>query len=725
MKGTNMNNVIEQELLRQAQAHTPQVISGVIAQMADKYNTDSNRLLGLLLKLDFAESHIVTCDPWKHRCGGVPRGSFVIFRIDPKAIDPQDREFCNRFIIARITDAVPTPVEKADQLTLFNVHKLQAQLDPITSKNLQWGALKASVIGTYYDYKDKEGKTHIEFGNDIDTFFAALAYIAYVPTDEDLTVLINAFVNQSRAVEIGWLRYTETKSPRMSSNIPILIDPRDIVGERSAAQRLANFGKTRFGKSNSTKIIARSIFESNLNVAQVFFDPSGEYTYINDQDGTSLFALYHNRSVRYSLTPKPLRSDEESAGLSIPRPLAINFYTNPDVGHSLITSLWSTENDNTPLYMRPILDWEPPDPSNVPRPQDSESVSKYNHYWRTMGMWYAILHRAQFTAPANTRAPIDFPQPIKQHLVNNVTGIVVDDNGVFNTSGQPITVLPAIYREVYKLWQQDRRTLASSQSTSTTSRRRTQTGQPQQVPQTVQTQQSQQGPPAQLNFPPSSSGEPYFNEVESSMLRILGDNSIGGPTYLSPFNKYHSVHGSSIFNEITQHICNGRSVFIDMTQANEVVRNNLIDRLCRSIYKLQNDRFISQEGVGDKFVVMHFEEAHRLFRSDDKDMNSIYNLLAKEGAKLNIAMSYSTQSMTTLSPDLIKNTDNFLIAHLDDDREAREVSRKYAFRDVADDVQRIQSRGYVRMITRSHKFALPVQIHQFGNWPLTNVKTSK
>lgn len=70
--------------------------------------------------------------------------------------------------------------------------------------------------------------------------------------------------------------------------------------------------------------------------------------------------------------------------------------------------------------------------------------------------------------------------------------------------------------------------------------------------------------------------------------------------------------------------------------------------------------------------------------------------------------------MTTLSPDLLKNTENFFIAHLDDDREVREVTRKYVFRDVAEDVQRTQSKGCVRMITASHRFALPVQIHKFA-----------
>jgi DNA helicase HerA-like ATPase len=150
-----------------------------------------------------------------------------------------------------------------------------------------------------------------------------------------------------------------------------------------------------------------------------------------------------------------------------------------------------------------------------------------------------------------------------------------------------------------------------------------------------------------------------------------------------------------------------------MSQSNEGIRRNIVDRICREIFKRQNERFNSADGIGDRFVMFYFEEAHRLFSKDDTDLNSIYNMLAKEGAKFNIGMVYSTQSMTTISPDLLKNTDNFLIAHLDDDREVKEVTRKYVFRDVAEDVQRIQSKGFVRMITRSHRFALPVQIHKF------------
>jgi Helicase HerA, central domain len=647
---------------------------GRIASMARRYQLGSDRLLGLVLKLDFAESIFVTCDPWKRKCSGVPRGSFVLFRMDPRALDEDDRAASGRIVLARVTNSAPTPVESNVQQTLFQVHKLQAQLDPLTHKDLQWSALKASIVGTFFDEQPPDGGLlQIGFGNDVDTFFSPFAYVAYMPTDDDLATLINSFVRCERPVEIGRLRYTETPSPGTSVNVSIYIDPRDIVGEPTAAQRLANFGKTRFGKSNSNKIIARAVFESGMKVSQVFFDPSGEYTYINDQDGTSIFSLYPDRSVRYSIAPKPLRDDERRLRLQPAHLLAIDFYRFASVGHSLIQALWSTENSTMPGYWRPVVDWSPVDVASAPdRRTDRRG---FNHYWRTMGMWFALLHRAGFVPPPDLTASIDFRREVKAELAS-IEGIQVTGRGqdrIMSDQGQPIVVLPAIYRRIATL---------RKQHTDW--------------------------------FPNSADGSAYFSDTEEKLLQMLSDDGgIIAHNYIRPFNKYHSPRGGSIFDDIARHVGDGKSIFIDMSQSNEAVRNNLVDRVCRAIFHEQNRRFNSQDGVGDRFVMFYFEEAHRLFNKDDTDLNSIYNLLAKEGAKLNIAMVYATQSMTTISPDLIKNTDNFLIAHLDDDREAKEVARKFAFRDLADDVQRIQSKGFVRMITRSHRFALPVQIHRF------------
>jgi hypothetical protein len=663
------HNPITAELDQQlAQAESSS--AGPIASIASQYNIEtSDRLFGLLLKFDFEASHIITCDPWKQKCGGVPRGAFILLKLDPDLIGQEERENANRLILARIVDEAPTPVDMQTQAMLFQAHKLQSVLDPLTKKDLQWSGLQASIIGTYYDV-EKDDKKVIEFGNDVDSYFAAFCYVAYMPTPEHLEKLINAFVDPKHAVEIGHLRYTETLSPRQSIPVPIKINPQDLVGELQSAQRTANFGKTRFGKSNGTKINAQSIFVSELGVAQLFIDPSGEYTYINAQDKTSLFALNRDKSVRYALKQRVLSEEEKAIGLTQPAPLAINFYEYPDVGHQLIITLWSTVNQSVPPgYMRPVLDWDPT-PLNQAPPKQQRSA--YNHYWRTMGLYYAFLRKADFVPSANLTVPIDFRGPVKQQLAS-LPGVRLRGNEI--DTEQPISVLPELWKRVYQLWTSPNK-LALFPNSDTT-------------------------------------GEPYFDDIENSFLQCLGQPGLTAHNYVRPLNVYHSATGSSIFREIVRHLTDGTSVFVDVAQANEMVVENLTRQICKELFYEQN-RLFSEDPTKQRIVLVHFEEAHKLFRSDDKDLKSIYNILAKEGAKFNIAMAYSTQSISTVSPDLTKMTDNLFIAHLDDDREIKEVSRKYVFRDVAKDLERTQSKGFVRMYTRSHRFALPVQIHKFG-----------
>jgi len=214
-------------------------------------------------------------------------------------------------------------------------------------------------------------------------------------------------------------------------------------------------------------------------------------------------------------------------------------------------------------------------------------------------------------------------------------------------------------------------------------------------------------------FENSSDGSPYFNDVEDALLQILKDDgSISGKRYFVPFRKYHDISGADTFKEISEQARAGKTVLVDFARADEQIRRNLSERICQRLLGDMMTLF-GEDKLEDKFVVLYFEEAHELFPEADRDLNNVYNKLAKEGAKFHVSMVYATQSMTTLSPDLLKNTENFFIAHLDDDREVREVTRKYVFRDVAEDVQRTMSKGFVRMITQSHRFALPVQISKF------------
>lgn len=654
----------EAEISRKDNSHSRPV--GPVAAIAREYAIDSQRLLGLLLKLDYSEMHIATCDPWKRKCGGVPRNSFVLVKASPAHLSREDRHFSDRVILARVTDSVPTPVAGDALNTLFEVHKAQAVMDPYTMKELQWSAMRASIVGTFYD----GAAGAISFGNDVDTFFGAHAYEVYSPSPDHLEVLINSFVTCEQPLEIGRLRYTETPSLAGEMHVPIKVDPRDFVGV-SYGQRTALFGKTRFGKSNTIKVIADTILRSDPHPGQIIFDPSGEYTYWNEQDEGSLFLLHATQSQRFSISPKSV-PQEQLLKLAPPRLLKLNFYEAVSVSHQLIVSLWDEINQgNRPGYMVPLLEWAPTDPQDAP---PASQKSAYNHYWRTMSLWFGVLKMAGFAEPTGLKVPVDFPGPVKQQLTSDPNvRYERDSSGNFATK-QPVGNLTSIYAAIARLWEQSGGQVF-----------------------------------------PTSSGDPYFNDVEAKLLSILkGDPTRTGHNYIRPFGtKFHDPAGSSIFFEISKLARSGKTVFVEMAQGNEQVRKVLSERICQQVLRDMINEF-SNGTLGNNFVVLYFEEAHTLFRADDKGLNSIYNKVAKEGAKFHLSMVYATQSMTTLSPDLLKNTENFFIAHLDDDREVREVTRKYVFRDIAEDVQRTQSKGYVRMITASHRFALPVQIRKFS-----------
>ena len=71
-----------------------------------------------------------------------------------------------------------------------------------------------------------------------------------------------------------------------------------------------------------------------------------------------------------------------------------------------------------------------------------------------------------------------------------------------------------------------------------------------------------------------------------------------------------------------------------------------------------------------------------------------------------------------MSSNILKNTQNWFIAHLNNEDELKEIRKYYDFGDFADGLVRFSAKndkGFVRMKTYSNPFTVPVQINKFSS----------
>jgi len=108
-------------------------------------------------------------------------------------------------------------------------------------------------------------------------------------------------------------------------------------------------------------------------------------------------------------------------------------------------------------------------------------------------------------------------------------------------------------------------------------------------------------------------------------------------------------------------------------------------------------------------IVIYVEEAHNLIGRHDP-LTDIWPTIAKEGAKARLAIVYATQEV---HPNILANTENILVSHLNNENEINELARYYDFRDFSTSLIRAQNVGFARVKTLSNPFVIPVQIDRF------------
>ena len=219
-------------------------------------------------------------------------------------------------------------------------------------------------------------------------------------------------------------------------------------------------------------------------------------------------------------------------------------------------------------------------------------------------------------------------------------------------------------------------------------------------------------------------GHDWIDEDLRAILLFLtrkpkpsGPVTISGYTKIRNLSNLHTAVSDSSFEvDIVDLLRLGKIVLVDLSQGDPEIQGLYSERICRRIFEDSMKNFVAAKP--NNVVQFYFEEAHNLFpKKDEKDLSQIYNRVAKEGAKLNLGLIYATQEVSSISSNILKNTQNWFIAHLNNDEETREIKKYYDFGDFSESLIRFSpasDKGFVRMKTYSNPFVVPVQVDRFS-----------
>lgn len=613
------------------------------------------RFVGYVLDISYNGATIITNDTYKIAVGGIPRGSFlVLVPADFSKTQPH-------FSLLRVKGISSTPLSQQVQQTYFEMHKRSMpELDLWTQADLQWGALECDVLGMFYG--DPNNVDKLAFSGDVNNVVSAHRYEVYAPDADLLKLIINGTVHNQFQANIGKLRTMECMfemKKQESDNIPVNISMKDFMGCRTAM-----FGKTRLGKSNVVKLIAQGMIDATRdikNVGQLIFDINGEYANDSDQDSVSLRSANPTLCEVYALTQR--------AGTPS-KLLKLNFYEKPASCKDILGTFLSKEKRES-IYITDFSSVVLPTKEEI---EDMDMGDKIRAI-RRIQMYWAVLHEANFPVnearlkqlrwmyAGNTKA-------LEPHYNENIRKKVYGEK----VPPQPNTLEEIVHEFIafIQFYRNNNKKFVDDKN------------------------------------------KDVFSKDDLSILNFLCPESGKGPVMLSKYKMYHSATAGDFVTEIINYLIEGKTVILDLGNANDEIRQYFSDLLSRAVFNKQETEFVNNN-LGDRYIQLYFEEAHNLFPPQTKDNQDVYSRFAKEGAKFHIGMVYSTQSPSTISKELLVQTENFFVGHLASTDETKALTRtQIAFEGVEEDILRAKTPGYMRMLTMSNRFVIPVQANLYS-----------
>lgn len=685
---------IAKSLSRRKSEEAMEWFKGIVQK--DQYVGDS-------FSINYNTAKVIIHNYYRQKVGGIPSLCFLIAtRIDPYSV--KEIDFTSEdasVILLRVMDSTTLPSDmEAERIRVETAERVSGEtgrtwdgdeMDMQTKNHLDFAGVECRIIGTFYleeNPDNSEARLSMKFGSDISNYYPNRGLKIFKPNGKALQEIVNYCdpVNLSdqrerfgntKSVRLGHVRYASTNRKfQHIDDIPVSIYPSDLLSQKTAL-----FGMTRTGKSNTTKIIAKSVYllrkpddssDKPLRIGQIIFDPNGEYANENVQDNNNalknVYKLLGNVSkdnevVTYGVTKHPNDPDR--------RLMLLNFYKteNLQLGKDIINMKLEGETSNYVSSFRQVSFDEP----------DSDDRSAITRYNRRVLLYRAILAKAGF------RVPNGFPVSTKGLFSKDLLKVLKDsDNQKYQSAAQTFeTLRPSLYElaNAFTSLEEFTRTDEYKHFNNNYTRQ-------------------------------SKSGQPWADSDFMNLLGIL--QYPNGVKLVGRAKEQHSPDTSVDYaKDIYDQLKNGKFVIVDQSCGDQELNKSSAKRIMEHIFR-ENQKLFVQGREDIPEILVYIEEAHNILPSgSDLDMKDIWVRTAKEGAKYKIGMVYATQEVSSIQKNILRNTANWFIAHLNNTDETKELCKYYDFADFEPSIRRAQDKGFLRVKTLSNPYVIPVQVDKF------------